>query len=94
MKKPTFIIFTILILIVTLLLARVIVSNNLSTTGITLLKLENELNSYKIKNAILKEKLLSVTSLSYISSESSQLGFVENKNRFTLNKSLPLAIKK
>ncbi len=94
MKKPTFIIFILLSLITALSLARVIVSNNLSTTGIALLKFENELNSYKIENAILKEKLLSVTSLSYISSESSQLGFVENKNRFTLNKSLPLAIKK
>ena len=93
MKKPTFIIFIIIFLIVALSLARVVVSNNLSTTGITLLRLENQLNSYKIENANLREKLLSVTSLFYISSESSQLGFVENKNRFTLTKPLPLAIK-
>ena len=93
MKKPTFIIFIILFLIVALSLMRVVVSNNLSTTGITLLRLENQLNSYKIENANLREKLLSVTSLFYISSESSQLGFVKNKNSFTLTKPLPLAIK-
>ena len=93
MKKPTFIIFIIVFLIVALSLMRVVVSNNLSTTGITLLRLENQLNSYKIENAMLSEKLLSVTSLFYISSESSQLGFVENKTSFTLTKPLPLAIK-
>ena len=93
MKKPTFIIFIILFLIVALSVARVVVSNNLSITGVTLLKLENQLNSYKIENSNLREKLLSVTSLSYISSESSQLGFVESKNSFTLTKPLPLAIK-
>ncbi len=93
MKKPTFIIFIIVFLIVTLSLGRVIVSNNLSTTGTTLLRLENQLDSYKIENVMLKEKLLSLTSLSYISSESSQLGFVENKDSFTLTKPLPLAIK-
>ena len=73
--------------------SRVVVSNNLSIAGTALLRLENQLNSYKIENANLKEKLLSLTSLSYISSESSQLGFVENKNSFTLTKPLPLAIK-
>ena len=93
MKNPGFIIFIILFLIFTLSLARVVVSNNLSTTGITLLKLENQLSSYKIENAMLREKLLSVTSLSFISSESSHLGFIENKNSFTLTKPLPLAIK-
>ena len=80
-------------LIIALSLMRVIVSNNLSTAGITLLKLENRLNSYKIENTNLRERLLNFTSLSYISSESSQLGFVENKNSFTLTKPLPLAIK-
>ncbi|MEK7502409.1 MAG: hypothetical protein AAB609_02695 [Patescibacteria group bacterium] len=93
MKKPTFIIFIILFLIVTLFLARAVVSNSLSTTGLILLKFESQLNSYKIENSMLKEKLLSLTSLSHISSESSQLGFVENKNSFTLSKPLPLAIK-
>ncbi|OGH17396.1 MAG: hypothetical protein A3F30_03980 [Candidatus Levybacteria bacterium RIFCSPHIGHO2_12_FULL_37_12] len=80
-------------LIIALSLMRVIVSNNLSTAGITLLKLENRLNSYKIENTNLRERLLNFTSLSYISSESSQLGFVKNKTNFTLTKPLPLAIK-
>ncbi len=93
MKKPTFIIFIIVFLIVVLSLMRVVVSNSLSITGITLLRFENQLNLYKIENANLREKLLSVTSLFYVSSESSQLGFVENKNSFTLTKPLPLAIK-
>lgn len=93
MKKPTFIVFIILFLIVTLSLGRVVVSNNLSTTGAALLKIENRLNLYKIENTMLREKLLRVTSLSHISSESSQLGFVQSKNSFTLTKPLPLAIK-
>ena len=93
MKKPTFLIIIIMFLIIALSLTRAIVSNNLSTVGITLSKLEKELNSYKIENTMLKEKLLSFTSLTNISSEASQLGFVENKTRFTLTRPLPLAIK-
>ncbi len=93
MKKPASIIFIIAFLILGLSLAKVVVSNNLSTTGLTLSKLENQLDSYKTENAVLSEKLLNFTSLFYISSESSQLGFVESKTNFTLTKPLPLAIK-
>lgn len=93
MKKPIFIIIFLFFLIIALSIARVIVSNNLSTAGLTLLKLESQLNSYKIENTILKEKFLSFTSFSYISSEASKLGFVENKTSFILTKPLPLAIK-
>lgn len=93
MKKPTFVIIFIAFLIIALSIARVIVSNNLSTAGLTVLKLENQLNSYKIENTMLREKLLSHTSLFYISSQASKLGFVENKTSFTLTKPLPLAIK-
>ena len=93
MKKPTFIIIFIVFLIIALSISRVIVSNNLSTAGLALLKLENQLNSYKIENTKAREKLLSLTSLSYISSEASKLGFVENKTSFILAKPLPLAVR-
>lgn len=73
--------------------SRAIVSNNLSTSGIGLDKTEKELSYYKTKNALLKEKLLSITSLEHIASIASSLGFVENKTNVSLNKPLPIAIK-
>lgn len=93
MKKPTIIIFSLLVTIAALSVARAIVLNSISTSGIALDKTQEELANYKTQNAILKEKLLSVTSLDYISSNASLMGFVENKTSISLNKPLPLAIR-
>lgn len=93
MKKPIFIITAIVLTIVVLSVVRVVVSNSISTGGIALDKIEEDLSSYKTQNAILKEKLLTITSLDYISSKASMLGFTMDKSSFTLNKPLPLAIK-
>lgn len=93
MKKPILIISIIVLSIIVLSIGRVVVSNGMSTSGIALDQIQTEISYYKTQNTILREKLLSMTSLDYIASKASVLGFVESKTNISLDKSIPLAIK-
>lgn len=93
MKRPALLITISIFTILILSIAKTVVSNRLSTTGIALEKTESELNSYKTQNLVLREKLLAMSSLTNIASKAALLGFVENKSQVILTKPLPLAIK-
>ncbi|MCL5113680.1 MAG: hypothetical protein M1372_00720 [Patescibacteria group bacterium] len=93
MKRPALLITVSIFIILILSIAKTVVSNRLSTTGIVLEKTESELNSYKTQNLVLREKLLAMSSLTNIASKAALLGFVENKSQVILTKPLPLAIK-
>lgn len=93
MKKPKLFIATLVIIMIFLSVVQVVVSNSLSTTGQMLGKLDKEIQSYKKENTLLKEKLLSVSSLTNVASEAAHLGFVENKSNVFLTAPLPLAVK-
>lgn len=93
MKKSLFFLQALIFFVVLLSILQVVVSNSLSTTGVTLGKLEDEINIYKRENQLLKEKLLSTSSLFYIASEAATLGFVEGKSQVFLSSPLPLAVK-
>lgn len=93
MKNPFLALSIIILIIIALSVTRVVFSNGMSTSGIALDQIQTEISFYKIQNTILKEKLLSMTSLDYISSQASALGFVESKANISLDKSIPLAIK-
>ena len=79
--------------IIALSAVRVVISNSISTSGIALDKIDQALSFYKTQNIILRERLLSITSLEHISSRASEMGFEESKSSISLNKPLPLAIK-
>lgn len=93
MKKP--IIFTgILILILfTLSIVRIYISNQVATSGVVLGKIQTEIDSYKMQNLILAEKLYSESSLTYLASEASKKGFVDQSSKFVLNGQVPVAYK-
>lgn len=93
MKKPVLALSIIILIIIALSVTRVVFSNGMSTSGVALDQIQTEISVYKIQNTILKEKLLSMTSLDYIASKASVLGFVESKTNISLDKSIPLAIK-
>lgn len=93
MKKPIIIISIMFCIILILSVLRVVVANSMSTSGIALDGLDRELSYYKTQNTILKEKLLTITSLDYIASKASVLGFAESKSNISLNVPLPLAIR-
>ncbi|OGH33952.1 MAG: hypothetical protein A3J69_01900 [Candidatus Levybacteria bacterium RIFCSPHIGHO2_02_FULL_42_12] len=75
-------------------IGQVVISNWLSTTGITLGAIEDELKQYKEKNALLEERFLHASSLTSIASTAAELGFVEKKSRIVLTDSVPLALKR
>ena len=93
MKKPIFLVMLAILMVIVLSIAKTVVSGRLSTSGVSLSKIEEEINNYKTQNIILREKLLTVSSLNNIASRASLLGFVEKKSELVLSKPLPLAIK-
>jgi cell division protein FtsL len=93
MKKPMFLIIFIGLIIIGLSLVRVTVVNSISTTGIELVTLQNEINSYKKQNTLLKEQYLETSSLTNIQDKAKKLGFVEAKSQIYLSTPLPLALK-
>lgn len=93
MKKSS---ITIIILIVTIIALSIIqtgISNKLSTKGVLLSKIEDEINFYKTQNAILSQKLLSYSSFTSLTSRASNLGFTKVRTEIALGSSVPLAVK-
>ncbi len=81
------------ILIVILTIVQVIVSNSLSTTGVRLGKMQDEIARLKNQNQVLKEKLLSESSLTALSVEATKLGYIPSKSQVVISQTLPIALK-
>jgi cell division protein FtsL len=92
-KKPMIIISSFAIIIVMLAVVRVAILNSISTTGIELVTLQNEVTSYRKQNVLLKEEYLAVSSLTSIDKQAKAQGFVDTKSHIYLNTPLPLALR-
>lgn len=92
MRKPVLFIVLIIGIVVSLSIVQVSVSNNLSTTGVELAKIEEQIDLYKKENSVLQEKLLIASSFDTIASKAGEMGFVEEKSRVFLKKP-PLAVR-
>jgi cell division protein FtsL len=94
MKKPAHIILFFVGIIVLLSVVKVIAYNGLSISGVFVGKVEDEINFYKTQNAILSEKLLTLSSLTNISERAEKEGFInENRSIMIIEKSKSLAVK-
>lgn len=93
MKKPALLIIVLISLISVLSLVRIFISNNISTSGIILGKIEEEVKSLKIENSILSEKLYTASALTNVSQKAYDLGYREEKTDLVLTQKLPIAIK-
>jgi hypothetical protein len=92
MKKPTLLILFFVTIIIALSVVRVAILNSISTTGIELVNLQQELTVYKKQNVLLKEEYLAVSSLTSLDKRAKMLGFVEAKSHIYLSAPLPLAL--
>ena len=81
-----------ILVIIILSLVQIVVSNQLSTTGIVLGKLQDQLKTLKERNFVLKEDVLLSSSFTHIASSASSLGYVERKSQIYLTNSIPLAL--
>ena len=95
MRKPALVIIFLIGLIVVLSVAKGIIYNKLSTSGIFVGKLEEQISFYKTQNAILSEELLASSSLTNIAAKAQELGFAnKDKSLLVIKTSRPLAVKK
>ena len=93
MKKPIVFIFVLTFSILFLSILQVVVSNRMSTAGVSLAVLEDEIKNYRIQNALLSEKLLTIASYTHIAFTADKEGFISAKSEVILTASLPLAVK-
>lgn len=93
MKKPYIVITILLGLVIVLSIARAFLHNTLSTSGIYVGHVEQEINFYKTQNAILSEKLLTASSLTNIVEKADESGFTNENTLMVLKTSRPLAVK-
>ncbi len=84
MKKPIFIISILVILTVSLAIAKAVFSNVLSTSGVEASKIESEIDRYKTENLLLMEKLYFKKSLHNVASKAGELGFEESKSQLVI----------
>lgn len=93
MKRPTLILTTLFLAIGVLTFVKIAVSNRISTNGVVLGEVQEKIDKYQTENTILKEKILSLSSLSALSQKATKMGFVEEKNAFVINSPVPIAFK-
>lgn len=92
MKRPVLFISFIFSIVVGLTVIQVGIMNQMTTTGIELVKIEKELTMYRKENTILEEQLLASESLTNISGKAKRLGFVDSKSQVYFSTPLPLAL--
>ena len=93
MKKPLILISFLGIIVVGLLVARITLVNSISTTGIKLVDLQNQIGNLKKEDELLKEKYLEAASYTNISTEAEKLGYVPVKSQIDLAAPLPMAMR-
>lgn len=93
MKKSVFLILILIIIVATLSIVRIYVSNNIATSGVILGKLQEKIGKLQTENAVLSQNVYENSSLTVIASKAAELGFVSNKTSFVINSQLRVASK-
>lgn len=91
MKKPMYLLAFMFAIVVALSLIRISLVNSISTTGIALVDLQNQIDEVKKENEILKEQYLQAASFTSISKKAKSMGFAPAKSHLNMAAPLPLA---
>ena len=91
MKKPIVLITFLGCIIVALALVRITLVNSISTTGIKLVDIQMQIDTYKKQNELLKERYLQAASYTTIAAKAKKMGFVSAQSQIDLSAPLPLA---
>lgn len=79
------------IIVLGLLVAQVIVSNRLATSGLKITDLENEISDLNQANSLYTEKIASASALTTLRSKAKELGFVKNISPVYFSRDVPVA---
>ena len=93
MKKSLFIIGILSFIVVLLLIARVTLVDNISTTGITLVDIQNQIAAYKDQNELLEVQYLQAAAYTNIAEKATKLGYVPITSEVDLSAPMPLALR-
>ena len=93
MKKPISVIILLGCIIVALLIGRITLVNSISTTGKTLVDLQNQINAYKKENELLTVQYLQAASYTNIANKAEQLVYEPEKSQVDLAAPLPMAMR-
>jgi hypothetical protein len=93
MKKPFFIIIFLGVVVVALLITRIAMVNNISTKGITLVNIQDQIAAYKDANELLEVQYLKSASYTNIGVKAQKLGYVPVTSQIDLSAPLPLALR-
>jgi cell division protein FtsL len=91
MKRPILFISFLILLVIGMSVVHVSVANSLSTTGITLSKIQEDLATYKKENTLIKEQILEASALMTVSDEAKKAGYTPIKSEVSISSPLPLA---
>lgn len=84
MKRYMTLLFGMVGIIIVLFIVQISISNMLSTGGIRLSQIQQQIADYQRSNAILREQIYSQASLTNISSKADKLGFVAEDKKTAL----------
>jgi hypothetical protein len=93
MKKPIVFIVSLLIIVLSLSIIRIYISNQIATSGVVLGQVQSEIDLSKTQNIILAEKLYSESSLTNIAERATRDGYVAQSSDFVVNGQIPVAFK-
>ncbi len=81
-------------IIVFLLVAQVVISNRLATSGIKINHTESEISRLSNENIMLSEKIASASAIFTIKQKALQLGFVKQIKPVYLSEDIPVALER
>lgn len=84
--------FLVLLVALSLAVAKVVLAARLATTGTQLLQITNKGQSLEAENLILEEEILKLSSLSRISEEAKRLSFSSSTRVVNLATEVPIAL--
>jgi cell division protein FtsL len=90
-RKPYLVLGVLFTVIAILFGVRVVVSTRITTSGLALGEMQDEIAQYKTENTTLKQQIFALSSLSHVSEAASRVGFVESKSTFAVTAAHPIA---
>jgi hypothetical protein len=81
------------IIIIALALVKVIFSNLLSSTGVSLSQCDEQIRDYSSENSLLSKEIMRYSSLAYLSAKATNLGFQKPSLVVNFTSQYPIALK-
>jgi len=93
MKKSTLLIIVLVASIVALSVVKTFISNNVATSGVKLVEMEQEISKLKTENALISQRLYKESSLTSVFEKAEEIGFVKKPTAYALSSQIPIAAK-